>query len=68
MNQEILIVMEGGLIQEVYDIPAGVVIRVKDYDVEGCDRQRLKQDPDGELFYESVWTHEDSCGPANEQD
>jgi len=61
MDREILIVIQGGLIQEVYGIPPGLVVRVKDYDVDGCDEAHLKQDRDGERFRESVWSHEDSC-------
>ena len=65
MDSEILIVTEGGLIREVYGIPPGVVVRVKDYDVDCCDEDELQQDPDGERYCESVWTHEDSC-PAHD--
>jgi len=65
MPKEILIIVEGGVIQEIYGIPPDVVVRVKDYDVDGCDPVRLKQDRDGERFLEIRWTHEDSC-PADE--
>ena len=65
MTEEILIIVEGGVIQEIYGIPPDIVVRVKDYDVDGCDPARLKQDRDGERFFEGVWTHEDSC-PADE--
>ncbi len=64
MAEEILIVIEGGLVQEVYGILPGVVVRVKDYDVEGFEDAHLKHDQDGEPYRESVWTHEDSCGPG----
>jgi hypothetical protein len=70
MPKEIRIIVEGGVIQEVYGIPPDVVVRVKDYDVDGCDPSRLKQDRDGERFFEGVWTHEDSCpadGTAGQQ-
>lgn len=65
MSKEILIIVEGGVIQEICGIPPDVVVRVKDYDVDGCDPARLKQDRDGERFFEGVWTHEDSC-PTDE--
>jgi len=65
MDSEILIVIEGGLIREVYGIPPGVVVRVKDYDVDGADEADLKRDRDGGRYCESVWTHEDSC-PADD--
>ena len=61
MGEETVIVVEGGVVQEVYGIPPGVVVRVKDYDVDGCDEAHLKQDRDGERFHESAWSHDDSC-------
>ena len=63
MDREILIVIQGGLVLEVYGIPPGVVVRVKDYDIDVCDDAHLKQDHDGERYFEGVWTSEDSCGP-----
>lgn len=62
MSREIVIVVEGGVVQEIYGIPQDVVVRVKDYDVEGQDNATLEHDRDGEAFFEAVWTHEDSCG------
>ena len=35
MNEEIVIVVEGGVVQEVYNNPPHVTVRVKDYDVDG---------------------------------
>jgi hypothetical protein len=67
-TQEILVIMEGALIQEIDGIPPGIVVRVKDYDVDGVDEDRLQQDEDGRRYIESVWAHEDSCGPAEEAD
>jgi hypothetical protein len=63
MSHEILIIVQGGSVQEVYGIPPEIVVRVKDYDVDGADDADLKQDRDGERYCEAVWTHEDSCGP-----
>lgn len=63
MPHEILIIVEGGVLQEIYGIPPDVVIRVKDYDVDGCDEHDLERDRDGEPYRQSVWTHDDSCGP-----
>ena len=63
MNEEIVIVVDGGVVQEVYNIPPHVTVRVKDYDVDGCDEADLQRDRDGELYCEAVWTHEDSCPP-----
>lgn len=63
---EILVVVEGGLIQEIYGIPPGVVIRVKDYDVDGVEEDRLQRDRDGRRYIESVWANEESCDPPDE--
>ena len=65
MNKEILIIVEGGVIQEAHGIPPDMTVRVKDYDVEGCDEARLKRDRDGEPYHEAIWTYDDSCGSAD---
>jgi hypothetical protein len=65
-TKEILVIMEGALIQEIDGVPPGIVVRVKDYDVDGVDEDRLQQDEDGRRYIESLWTHEDSSGPADE--
>ena len=62
MPQEILVIVEGGLVQEIYGIPPDVVVRVKDYDVDSCDEADLQRDRDGERYCESIWTAEESCG------
>lgn len=68
MNDEILIVVEGGLIQGIYGIPRSVVIRVRDYDVEGCDEFDLARDRHGKAYCESSWTHDDCSGSVNESE
>jgi hypothetical protein len=65
-TREILIIMEGALIQEIDGIPSGIVVRVQDYDVDGVDEGRLQRDEDGRRYIESVWGHEDSCDPPDE--
>ena len=65
MPQEILVIVEGGLIQEIYGIPPEVVVRVKDYDVDPRDDPDLLRDRDGEPYCEAVRTAENSCGPSN---
>ncbi|MHC4093492.1 MAG: hypothetical protein ACYSVY_25000 [Planctomycetota bacterium] len=64
-NEEIVIVVEDGVVKEVYNSPPHVTVRVKDHDVEGCDEADVQRDRDGELYCEAVWTGEDSCGPAD---
>jgi len=61
MPHEIVISMEGGLIQDIDGIPHGVVIRVRDFDVEGADDSELSRDADGDPYYETVWSCEDAC-------
>ena len=34
---KILVVMQGGVIQNIVGIPENCVVTVRDYDVEGCD-------------------------------
>ena len=61
--KQILIVMEGGLIQGILGIPEDVEIVVRDYDVEACDlREYLDSGTlkvyDKALCTELVWEHE----------
>lgn len=65
MTREILIIVEGGVVHEMYGIPEGMTVRIKDYDVDGCSESEVLRDRDGERYRQIVWTHEDSCGPAN---
>jgi hypothetical protein len=51
-DREMFIVMDGGLIQEMVDIPPGIRITVIDQDTEGVERDRLEKSPlDGKLCY-----------------
>jgi hypothetical protein len=61
MPHEIVISMEGGLIQDIDGSPHDVIIRARDYDVEGADESELSRDADGDPYYETVWTCEDAC-------
>ena len=53
----IIVVVEGGLIQDIVGIPSGVKIEVRDFDVEGTDPEyhELKTTLDGEEYVSSVW-------------
>lgn len=53
--KKINITVEGGVIQDISDIPKGVNVVVRDYDCEGCDEELLKTDQDGNYYIESVW-------------
>ena len=59
-NQAMKIVqvtVEGGVVQHV-EVPAGVHVVVRDYDVDGTDRDEHEQDENGDQFIESIWEHE----------
>jgi len=44
----------GGTVQDV-DVPPGVAVEIYDYDVEGCDEDRLGKDKDGNECMIAVW-------------
>ncbi len=48
-NMDIIITVEGGVIQDVQGIPPGVRVIVRDYDIEGMD------DVGEEEYVESVY-------------
>lgn len=53
------IIVEGGVILSVDNIPEGVEVRVKDFDVEGADPDRItisKESGDG--YFDSLWEHQ----------
>jgi len=51
------VTVEGGVVQHV-EVPQGVKVVVKDYDVEGSDSDQLEQDENGDNYNESTWEHE----------
>jgi len=53
-HHTIVITVEGGVIQSIENIPSGVRVVVRDYDVDGSERAVL-EDEDGESFAETVW-------------
>ena len=50
----VTIIVEGGVVQKI-DLPNGVVVIVKDYDVDGFDEDRLQTDSNGDEYAESRW-------------
>jgi hypothetical protein len=60
-NKIIKISLEGGLIQDVGDIPSDVRVRVRDYDVEGADDEEIITDENGKECFESWWHPETGC-------
>lgn len=52
------VTVEGGVIQHV-EVPEGITVIVRDYDVEGCPPELLQQDENGDVCFESLWKHEE---------
>lgn len=50
LTPPILVIMQGGLVQDVVNIPPGLTVQVIDYDTEGEEDERLEISPlDGHL-------------------
>jgi hypothetical protein len=56
----IIVTVEGGVVQSVDGIPAGVTVEVWDFDVEGCDEEDLETNGDGDHFSCAVY-RADGC-------
>ena len=52
----ITIRVSGGVVQNVEDIPPGIVVRVIDYDVDGADTADLDEDETGEDCNIALWS------------
>jgi hypothetical protein len=53
---EIFVIMDGGLIHEIVDLPDNNNVTVLDYDTEGVEKERLEISPvDGELCVINTW-------------
>jgi len=50
----ILITVEGGIIQDIDNIPPGLQVVVHDYDAEGCEGP-TEIDDDGQHYIESIY-------------
>lgn len=57
--KRILVEIVNGLF-DVRDVPAGIEVVVRDYDVEGSDGEGVTKDEDGMPCYESVWGNDES--------
>ena len=52
----IFLVMEGGVVHEIVDLPDNINVTVIDYDTEGVEKDRLEISPvDGELCVINRW-------------
>jgi len=55
-KREIFLVMEGGVVHEIVDLPECSKVTVIDYDTEGVEKERLEISPvDGELCVITKW-------------
>ena len=56
-KKTINIIVEGGVIQSVDDIPKGVEVKVKDFDVEGFELGKCIEsiESPGNYYFESLW-------------
>jgi hypothetical protein len=55
-KKEIFIVIEGGVVHEVVNLPPNIHVAVVDYDTEGVEKHRLEISPvDGELCVINKW-------------
>lgn len=52
-KHQIHIVMEGGIIQDIENIPRDVEVIVRDYDV--IDEDNYEEDDWGDRYIENVW-------------
>ena len=55
-RKEMFILMEGGVVHEVVNLPPNINVTVIDYDTEGVEKERLEISPvDGELCVITKW-------------
>ncbi len=65
MDKIITITVEGGVVQAVEGIPAGVTVRVLDFDTDGADEESLTALPNGEKASVSEWQAPSTSGPED---
>jgi hypothetical protein len=55
-KREIFVIMEGGVVHEIVNLPPKINVTVIDYDTEGVEKERLEISPvDGELCVINKW-------------
>jgi hypothetical protein len=55
---KIIIIVEGGIVQNVLGVPKGTTVEVHDYDTDGANPEeddRLHRDKDCDTYYLSSW-------------
>jgi hypothetical protein len=63
-DNRIVVVVEGGVVQDVFGVPKGYGLEVHDYDVEGCNESDLDTNDDGDKFFRGVWQEPDTAKEA----
>ena len=53
-DKVVTVYVEGGVVHDVI-VPEGMVVVVRDYDIEGVDPERLHMGVTGKQFVESKW-------------
>jgi len=57
MNKEIKIIVSGGLIQDIENIPQNIQVKVFDFDTEGDEFDPGAHEMiEGKMAYVSIWT------------
>lgn len=55
-RMEIFVIVQGGVVQEIINLPDHIIVTVIDYDVEDAPENRLQISPvDGELCVINKW-------------
>lgn len=55
-KREIYVILDGGLVHEIINLPPNINVTVLDYDTEGVENERLEISPvDGELCVINKW-------------
>ena len=55
MNERVVhVTVEGGVIQDV-QVPDGVKVVVRDYDIDGEEPECLQRDEHGDAYIETIW-------------
>src|SRR5262245_18079790 len=58
--RRIIVEVQGGLVQEVRDVPIGVIVEVRDYDTDGIEEEMIEHREGEDDFVLSEW------GPATD--
>jgi hypothetical protein len=55
-KREIFVILDGGLVHEIINLPPNISVTILDYDTEGVENERLEISPvDGELCVINKW-------------